>query len=174
MDVRQYFVMAVKNLQANKLRFAQTMLGLVIGVAAVTAILIVQQGMVNSINAMYQEYSPSLMFMATYRPADSSKEFMPEDMEKLAAANPEYIKGVSPFNFVPGGMKRGDQVFDELGVMGVNEQFLDMSPVLHLAEGRFLQPMDIDREQNVCVVGNLVAQEVFAGEALGQTLRIQG
>lgn len=64
MDVRQYFVMAVKNLQANKLRFAQTMLGLVIGVAAVTAILIVQQGMVNSINAMYQEYSPSLMFMA--------------------------------------------------------------------------------------------------------------
>ena len=40
MDVRQYFVMAVKNLQANKLRFAQTMLGLVIGVAAVTPIFI--------------------------------------------------------------------------------------------------------------------------------------
>ena len=83
MDVRQSLVMAIRNLQANKLRFAQTMLGLVIGVAAVTAILIVQQGMVNSINAMYQEYSPSLMFMATYRPADSSKEFTPEDMEKL-------------------------------------------------------------------------------------------
>ena len=29
MDVRQSLVMAIRNLQANKLRFAQTMLGLV-------------------------------------------------------------------------------------------------------------------------------------------------
>ena len=41
MDVRQSLVMAIRNLQANKLRFAQTMLGLVAGVAAVTAIFIV-------------------------------------------------------------------------------------------------------------------------------------
>ena len=44
MDVRQSLVMAIRNLQANKLRFMQTTLGMVIGVAAAVVILCMEIG----------------------------------------------------------------------------------------------------------------------------------
>lgn len=175
MDLRQGLAMALKNLQANKLRFVQTMLGLVLGVAAVSAILIVQQGMVSQINAMYQEFSPSLMMMGTYRPVDSSQSFTEEDMERVAAANPEYITVVSPIRYLQDAVIQYDgQTYEEFGAMGVGDRFMEISPVLHLAEGRFLQPMDVSREQRVCVVTQMVANEAMGGDALGKSLRIAG
>lgn len=175
MDIRQGFVMAMKNLRANRLRLVQTMLGLVIGVAAVTAILVVEQGMVNRINASYQEFSPSLMMMGTYRPVDSSQNFTEEDMERVAAANPEYISSVSPMRFLQGAVIQYEgQTYEDFGAMGVGDRFMEVSPLLHLAEGRFLQPLEISREQRVCVVTQMVADEVLGGDALGKSLRISG
>ena len=44
----------------------------------------------------------------------------------------------------------------------------------HLAEGRFLQYIDVARYQNVCVIGSYLAQDMFRGDALGKTLTISG
>jgi len=176
MDIRQAWHIAWRNLSARKARSLLTLLGMIVGVAAVVIILSVQQGMVNQVNASYQEYSPSLMFMVTYRPVDSSQNFTAEDMERVAAEHPEYITAVSPAVYLPesniryGGQSAG---FEDFGVMGVNEQYMAISPLLQLTEGRFLQPMDMAREQKVCVVNQLVA-DAMGGDPLGQTLRIRG
>lgn len=43
-----------------------------------------------------------------------------------------------------------------------------------LAQGRFLQYIDVERSQNVCVLGAYLAQDAFGGDALGQTISIGG
>ena len=43
-----------------------------------------------------------------------------------------------------------------------------------LAEGRFLSYIDVDRHQNVCVIGDYLAQAAFRGDALGKTISLSG
>ena len=43
-----------------------------------------------------------------------------------------------------------------------------------MAQGRFLSYIDVDRYQNVCVIGSYLAGAAFGGDALGKTLTIQG
>ena len=43
-----------------------------------------------------------------------------------------------------------------------------------LAEGRFLSYIDVDRHQNVCVIGDYLAQTAFRGDALGKTISLSG
>lgn len=175
MSISQCFKTAWRNLQANRWRFVQALLGMVIGVAAVVVILSVQQALVNRIDAVYREYSPSLMSMGTYRPADSSQNFTESDMERVAAEHPEYITAVSPVVYLyESPVQYEGQDYEEFGAMGVGDRFMEMSPVLKLAEGHFLQPMEISREQRVCVVTQRVAEEAMGGEAMGKTLRIMG
>ena len=57
MDVRQSLVMAIRNLQANKLRFAQTMLGLVAGVAGVVTLLNIVQPMFDVMDWVFNKYN---------------------------------------------------------------------------------------------------------------------
>jgi hypothetical protein len=43
-----------------------------------------------------------------------------------------------------------------------------------LQEGRFLQYIDVDRYQDVCVIGSYIAQAAFRSDALGKTLSVGG
>ena len=43
-----------------------------------------------------------------------------------------------------------------------------------MAQGRFLQYMDVERRQKNCVVGSYIAKEYFNGNAIGQTFKING
>ena len=43
-----------------------------------------------------------------------------------------------------------------------------------LSEGRFLSYIDVDRNQDVCVIGSYLAQTAFRGDALGKTISLSG
>ena len=64
-------------------------------------------------------------------------------------------------------------------VYGVSEAFFkeDTKGTMQgetLAEGRFLSYIDVDRHQNVCVIGDYLAQAAFRGDALGKTISLSG
>ena len=99
MDVRQSLVMAIRNLQANKLRFMQTTLGMVIGVAAAVVILCMGSNLLKGVGAFYSAYSSSLMYMGVYTSVENSPRVTVADMEGLVESS-EYITAVSPLVFV--------------------------------------------------------------------------
>ncbi len=178
MDVRQSLVMAIRNLQANKLRFMQTTLGMVIGVAAAVVILCMGSNLLKGVGAFYSAYSSSLMYMGVYTSVENSPRVTVADMEGLVESS-EYITAVSPLVFVEDCNLRYDgQTLDKAAVKGVSEQFLNMKPACKVVAGRFLQPLDISRRQNVCVVGSAVASELLDcqnfEEAIGKTVKIYG
>jgi len=178
MDIRQAWHIAWRNLSANKTRFVQTLLAMVIGVAAAVAVLCMGTNLMKGVDEFYSAYSPSLMYMGVYTNSEKSPRVTVADMEGLVESS-EYITAVSPLVFVPDCNLRYDgQTLEKAAVQGVSEQFLQMKPACQVAAGRFLQPLDISRRQNVCVIGSAVAEELLGCQdfeaALGQTLKIRG
>ena len=69
--------------------------------------------------------------------------------------------------------------YDRTSVYGVSEAFFkeDTKGTMQgetLAEGRFLSYIDVERHQNVCVIGDYLAQTAFRGDALGKTISLGG
>ena len=176
MNIRQSFVTAIRNLCVNKMRFAQAMLAMVIGVAGVVFTFGVSSSLLNYSKLEDEEYNSTLLQMHIMTNTDLSKRITPTDMAQAAMDNPDIIKAVSPFVYfdTEGGVRYGTRTPDKVDLYGVGEQYIDMLPVLQIQEGRFLQPMDISREQRVCVVGESIAHDLIGGEALGETLKIYG
>lgn len=177
MDVRQYFVMAIRNLQANKLRFAQTMLAMVIGVAGIITLLNITQPMFDVVEWVFNKYnSPDTIHFAVMTNVNNANRTNIEDMRRLAEDNPNIIKAISPHiaSYIRLTVKEtSTDRPDGYNVFGVDENYMQTMGGLSLAAGRFFKPMEIAREQKVCVVGYSVNKDL-ADNALGSNLRIWG
>ena len=184
MDVRQSLVMAIRNLQANKLRFAQTMLGLVAGVAGVVTLLNISQPMFDVMDWVFNKYnSPDTIHFAVMTNVNNANRLNIEDMRQFVDDNPDIIEAISPhivstlnlsIKFDAGLDKETNyEKYGGYHVFGVDEIYLQTMGGLSLAAGRFFRPMEIDREQKVCVVGYSVDED-FNNESLGSNIRIWG
>ena len=95
MDIKHALGVALRNLQANKIRCAQMLLGMVIGVASAVVILCMGSNLMQGVSDFYSAYSPSLMYMGVYTSVEKSPRVTVGDMEGLIASS-EYITAVSP------------------------------------------------------------------------------
>ncbi|WP_294471388.1 ABC transporter permease [uncultured Intestinimonas sp.] len=180
MNFTQSFRLAVKSLLASKMRALLTMLGIIIGVAAVIIITSLGNGMQNYMNRQFDQLGANLIQVQIWGLGGmSSRSVDPDDMYALVDKYPQYLAGVSPYVMAQGLVRRGADDFDRTSVYGVSEFFYDAqrNQVLsgsHLGRGRFLSYIDVERRQNVCVIGSYLAQAAFGGDALGQSLTISG
>jgi len=176
MDIRQTFLTAWRSLCVHKVRFAQVMLSLIVGVAAIVVTCNTGRLMVQQVESSWTPDILSNINMYIDTRVDIDKRPTIEDLEKIAAANPDVIAGVSPYVCEPtmtGNVRYGDEYCKEAYFVGVNENYLNMMSI-ELEEGRFIQYMDCRRDQNVCVVSGDIANKLMGGNAVGKTLNIWG
>ena len=179
MNFTQSFKLAIKSLMTSKMRALLTMLGIIIGVGAVIVIISLGNGMQTMMNEQFEQLGANLIQAQIWDDGSSSRTVDPDDMYALVDKYPQYLSGVSPYVSNRGLVRQGNEEFDRTTIYGVSEFFYDadrnqtMSGE-QLAQGRFLSYIDVDRYQNVCVIGSYLAQEAFGGDALGKTLTIQG
>ena len=172
MSFTQSFKLALKALSTSKMRALLTMLGIIIGVAAVIIIISLGDGMNAMINDEFDKMGSNLLQVYDMGRGGSIQSD-PDDMYELVDEYPDYLRAVSPMVSLSGAhLKAGDEVFSST-VSGVGEDY-PVIKVLELAQGRFLQYIDIARMQNVCVIGSYVDSEYFNGAGYGETLRING
>ena len=180
MNFTQSFKLAIKSLMTSKMRALLTMLGIIIGVAAVIVITSLGNGMQNYMNAQFDQLGANLIQVQVWSAGDNSRTITPDDMYELQEKYPQYLSGVSPYVSTQGAVVRqGSEEYSRTSIYGVSEAFFEASRGQtingeHLAEGRFLQYIDVARYQNVCVIGSYLAQDMFRGDALGKTLTISG
>lgn len=172
MDIRQAFVMALKSLLARKMRSLLTMLGIIIGVAAVIAIMTIGRGTLASVEEQFEHLGANMITVNIYN-RDSTRQISVEDMYELVSDNAELLCDLSPSVNLGGGIKYGNARYGRTAITGVSEAY-PQTQLLNLAEGDFLQYMDVERRNRVCVVGSYVAGEIMDGRALGGTLKIRG
>lgn len=172
MDIKQAFKMAYKSLMGSKLRSLLTMLGIIIGVASVITIMAIGTGMTNMVSEAFSDLGANLITAQVWG-RGSTRNVTPEDMYQLVADNPDLFTAVTPMVSVNGNLKYGAESADGNDVSGVSEQYLDVQHY-DIAEGRFLQYIDVAREQKVCVVGSYIAKELMGGDAYKNKLKING
>lgn len=179
MNFSQSFRLAVKSLMASKMRALLTMLGIIIGVAAVIVITSLGNGMQQMMNTEFDKLGANLLQVQVWGRGSDSRNITPQDMYDLQAKHPQYITGVTPHVRAQASIRRQDMEFKRTSIYGVSEVFYDAERNLTMSgealdQGRFLQYVDVVRYQSVCVIGGYIAQEGFGGDALGKTLTVGG
>ena len=180
MNFSQSFKLAIKSLRTSKMRALLTMLGIIIGVAAVIVILSLGNGMTKMMNDQFDQLGANLIQVNIWGRGDGSRNATPEDMYALVDKYPQYLSNVSPYVQASGApLRSGTEEFKRTSIYGVSEAFYDADRQQAMSgekldQGRFLQYVDVSRYQNVCVIGSYLEQEAFNGDALGKTLSVFG
>ena len=171
MNFTQSFRLALKSLATSKMRALLTMLGIIIGVAAVIIIISLGDGMNDMINSEFEKMGTNLI-QVQIMGRGSSQNITEEEMYALRDENPDCIAAMSPSVSSMATVKQGSETLSAT-LTGVGEEYIAVKS-LELSQGRFIQYIDTARMQNVCVIGSYVNEETFNGAGLGQTLSING
>ena len=156
MGMEQNFKLAVKSLMSSKARAILTMLGIIIGVAAVIISTSLGNGMQTMRNEQFEKIGTNLVqVMVMGRGPGSSRTAEPEDMAELVEQYPDVLSGVTPYVSVNTSVRSGAEKFKRTQVYGVSEDFADMDAAFgeELAQGRYIKYLDVTRRSTVCVIG---------------------
>ena len=172
MNIGVNFRLALKSLATSKMRAFLTMLGIIIGVAAVIIIMSLGSGMQNMMTESFEELGTNTISV-NLMGRGSSRTVSVDDMYELVEDNPDLIRCISPTVTVNGTVKANGEDYYPT-ITGVGEDYLTVK-THKLDSGRFLEYIDVAYRKPVCVVGKFYDSEtVFDGDALGQTLKING
>jgi putative ABC transport system permease protein len=165
-------------LSANKMRSSLTMLGIVIGVAAVIALLSIGQGVQKTVTEQIQSAGSNMLMILPGQITETGGfEFSPsltyEDAQ--AIGDPMNVPDVATVAPTMEGSTTVSYDGEDLttytaGVMAEHDLVRNLEVVL----GRFLTTEDLDRRARVAVLGSSVAEDLFGENTypLDQTIRI--
>ena len=187
MGVTQCFIMALKSLSTSKMRALLTMLGIIIGVAAVILIMSMGNGLQVYINDMFAELgTTSITVSITGRGStrvvddDDMYEFYDENKDMFECMSPTVgtmsIMGISMSTMSSQVRTTVDSETYTPTITGVGEEYLECKKQ-ELEKGRSLAYIDIKNNSKVCVVGafyDYLYEDVYDNGILGQTIKING
>ena len=164
---------ALESLNANKLRTGLTMLGIVIGVAAVVSMLAVGQGAGSSITDSIETMGSNLLFVKVNDDATNPEPLTLADAEAIMESDgTPSVLAVAPtvttnkdISFAGNSMSAS--------ITGLTPDYSSVRNEEVLV-GRFISQDDIDTHATVVVIGADIVSELFDSttEALGNKLRI--
>ena len=170
--------MAFRALGRNKMRTALTMLGVIIGVAAVICTVSIGEGATQKIQTAIENMGANLVWIEAggvnlngVRTGNgATKTLTVEDAKAIA----DQIRLVS--HVTPHVDSRAQVVFDNQNwyttMRGISPDYLFVRK-LAVERGTFFGQDEIDRADNVCVLGLTVANILFLnGDPIGQTVRV--
>ncbi len=177
MNVWQAFLEALQSLAANKMRSGLTILGIVIGVAAVIAMVSIGRGAQNSITGSIQGIGTNLLFV--FRGGDESvrnpRHLTLEDAQAIADpfAAPSVI-GVAPLLQGSREVSYGRES-TVTSLVGVTPEYETVRNV-QVAEGEFINPEHMLGRSSVAILGPDTADALFGRHegVTGETIRIEG
>lgn len=180
------FRIAVDSILAHKLRAFLTLIGIIIGVAAVVVVGASISGLNSYVTTQIGKVLGANHFMIariafSQRPADDEFERVNRRNKKLTLEEYQFIKERCQNCSEVGAQMNGNADLNQNGqelpattVNGVTANFVEIEDK-KIVEGRFFSNDEVTRSAKVCVIGNDVKEKFFADAAvLGQTLKING
>lgn len=175
---KESFLMAWASLIANKLRSLLTMLGIIIGVAAVIALVSIGNGVKQDIEDSISSLGSNLLVVMPGAPrtpgvrpsAGSMKTLKVSDYEAIAKLGG--VKAASPMTNGPYVVIYQNKNWTT-SVSGVNANFLDVNNWT-MTSGRFFSDKNVQNRERVAVVGQTVVKNLFADEdPVGKEIRVK-
>ena len=181
MNLLMTFRVALRALSRNKMRSILTMLGIIIGVGAVIAMVGIGQGASASIQTQIAQLGNNLLFVQAGSSntgglrggVGSITTLIAEDVDAIERECPS-VQAASPSVRANGQIVFGNQNWSPSGgITGVNEKYPQIR-AWNVTTGDFFSDADVRTAARVCVLGQTVVDNLFAGsDAVGQVIRIR-
>lgn len=179
MNAMNLIRIAFKALQRNKLRAFLTMLGIIIGVAAVIAMVAIGEGSKQSIQSQLSSMGsnmitilPSSNVSGGVRIEGSSFQSLTIEDVRAIEKNAEYVSEVSPVSST-----KGQAIYGALNwpttLQGVGPAYFDIRKLV-VQDGVSFSDADVATSAKVCVLGQTVINNLFpSGESpVGKVIRL--
>ncbi len=200
MQLWESILISLRALTINKLRTILTMLGIIIGVAAVIALISIGNGVSQSMNEQFTSLGTNLLSISSGQgmsgpgggpPGSETEDSSQADLKEKAAepltmrdveslSDPlqvSHVVAVAPTYNVSssGGVIHDQETAEDATITGVTSEYesvRNLTPEL----GQFISQEHVDQRARVAVLGYEVFQKLFAdyGSPLGETVRING
>jgi len=180
MKFRSIVKIAIRSLNRNKMRSFLTMLGMIIGVAAVIAMLAVGQGARDTINAQIAALGTNVLLIfpgafsqgGVRMEAGSSSRLNEDDITAIKKSCPA-VMYASPIARTTQQVKAGNQNW-RTSINGTYSEYLDIRD-WDLQDGVNYADADERGANKVCVIGQTIVENLFGAgaNAVGQTIRIR-
>ncbi len=170
----QSFKLAIKAILSNKIRSLLTMLGIIIGVAAVIILVSIVSGYMGQMVKQFEEMGVNKITIfcrnMTTRHMDDN------DMYSFWDEHPNLISGLSPsVSLSNAKVKSGNENLESTTIIGVSEDYLDIQKY-KIEEGRGLVYADVAGRSSVCIIGAYVANTFYGSsdKAIEDSIKING
>lgn len=171
--LRDYFLMAVGNIKHRKLRSWLTIMGIIIGVAAILSLVTISRSLESTLEEQFEQFGANRILISPkgfQGPGTVSEGLTTDDLETV-----EDLSGfeyVVPWIFISTEIKYKDEVGFTL-VNGIPADIFEkfsLDSGTELEEGRFLEEGD----KFVAVVGSRVVKDMFEDKiGIGSDIEIE-
>ena len=181
MNILNLFKVSLRAVSNNKMRSFLSMLGIIIGVAAVIIMMAIGQGSKNSIRSELSTMGTNLltirpgsdMMHGGARPDPSTQQTLKmADYEKIMS-DKKLVTKVSPEVSSSGQVVYGNNNTTST-IYGETPEYLDIKK-WEIEDGECFNDADIKKSAKVCVVGKTIVDELFGegADAVGKNIRFK-
>ncbi|MDM4017908.1 ABC transporter permease [Roseiconus lacunae] len=168
---------ALRALRKNKMRAILTIIGVVIGIAAVTTIVSIGQGANRLVQGELQSLGTNVIFVTPGQTNEGGVQqndaptLTAADVDSIASQCPS-VRAASPMIFTGGQVIFGNENWSPKEMLGVGPDFLQVR-AWPLEAGSFFGDADIESNAKVCVIGQTLIPKLFRTiNPIGQTVRV--
>ncbi|HSW87585.1 MAG TPA: ABC transporter permease [Candidatus Saccharimonadales bacterium] len=169
MNYGEVFITAINSLRSNVLRTALTMLGIIIGIFAVTLVLIISQGATAAITSKISSLGTNLLHIAN----GPTGQLTDEDAKAIA----QQVPGVVSYDEVvsKNGTVAANGQTTGVALEGVTPSLADILS-LTIDKGAFFTDDDVSSYASIAVLGTQVVTDLFGegSNPVGQYVQVGG
>jgi putative ABC transport system permease protein len=176
MNIREVFRISGEAIGKNKVRSLLTMLGIIIGVAAVIIMIAISAGTEATISDQITSLGTNLIFVSTsftrMGPGMSNTTELVYDDATAIADQISGVTGVVVEQDASETVKAGSVSLSSISISGASPDFLTVR-ALTVANGRFFTAEDVTNKKKVVVLGSTLATELFGTtDPTGQSILV--
>ena len=173
------FQIALRSLSRNKIRSGLTVLGIIIGIAAVIAVMAVGQGATVMIQSQISSLGENLLMVYPGSASTGGLHFGAGTNATLTASDGDailkeshYVRALTPITRTGGQLVYKEKNWFS-GIQGVAPDYPKIRN-WKLEKGSFFADSDVKSANRICVIGATVAENLFEDEnPVGKIIRIK-
>ena len=173
MNILENILLAFSSIMANKMRSFLTMLGIIIGIAAVVAISAIGNGGKYQIQKSMEQFGTNrlMLYMNWEKQEEMRLRDYINDRDIEAIKNIKGVEAVSPLYEDSNSIQVKDNKMDVI-LIGANEDSEKITNV-KMVKGRFINNQDVENFTNSMVISEKEARELFGTmEVLGENITL--
>lgn len=168
--IGQSFRMSLQNIKNNKMRSFLTMLGIVIGVAAVIGLITIVQGVTSTVMDQFEGLGAGTLTVSA--PGTALKSGL-SDSDLALLEKAEGVGGISPTVSVTTTAVSEGNVCDKISVSGKDTIYFGRNDIIQ--SGRAFNDAETNGDTRVCIVDMDFVKNVMQGrQVLGSTVMLDG